>query len=146
MRVSAIAFLLGTTPLSVDAAAAAECPAGRGIYQGVAKPSHQLMFTGDDAGTLTLSGPKGRLAYKFRTTSSNGFSRDYVVLDGRNAPDSVLVYLDPDFRPPRGRGSAPFLVTPDLAVKFYYWEPFRARADYLDLLPGESWKLTGCVT
>ena len=106
-------------------------------------PFQELAFTGEK-GTLTLAKGRTRAAFSFTITQSNGFSRTYLAVSGKDAPSSVLMSFNPDFTPYRGDGSAPYLVTPDLAVGFYYWEPFRSRPDFMDLLPGDAWHLVRC--
>jgi hypothetical protein len=123
----------------------AQCPEGRGIYQAVMTPSHEMAFAGEK-GTLTLTKGRTRVSFSFAVTSTNGFSRTNIELPGKDAPTSVLMSFNPDFTPYRGEGSAPYLVTPDLPVSFYYWEPFRSRPDFMDLLPGDAWHLVRCAT
>ena len=36
------------------------------------------------------------------------------------------------------------MVILDLAVSLYYSTGFRERQDYVELLPGDAWKLLGC--
>ncbi|KTS10789.1 hypothetical protein SB2_12015 [Methylobacterium radiotolerans] len=106
--------------------------------------SHELVFSGEK-GTLTLSKGRARASFPFTVTSTNGFARTNIELPGKGAPSSVIMSFNPDFTPYRGEGSAPYLVTPDLPVSFYYWEPFRSRADFMDLLPGDAWHLVRCT-
>lgn len=126
------------------AAGPVQCPEGRGVYQAVMTSSHELAFAGEK-GTLTLTKGRTRASFPFTVTSTNGFSRTNIELPGKDAPTSVLMSFNSDFTPYRGDGSAPYLVTPDLPVSFYYWEPFRSRVDFMDLLPGDAWHLVRCT-
>ena len=125
------------------AAGSVQCPEGRGIYQAVTTSSHELAFAGEK-GTLTLTKGRTRASFPFVVTTTNGFSRTNIELQGKDAPASVLMGFNPDFTSYRGDGSAPYLVTPDLPVSFYYWDPFRTRSDFMDLLPGDAWHLVRC--
>lgn len=127
------------------AAGPVQCPEGRGIYQAVTASSHELAFAGEK-GTLTLTKGRSRASFPFVVTTTNGFSRTNIELPGKDAPTSVLMSFNPDFTPYRGDGSAPYLVTPDLPVSLYYWDPFRSRPDFMDLLPGDAWHLVRCTT
>ncbi|MBE7200298.1 MAG: hypothetical protein INR70_21175 [Parafilimonas terrae] len=127
------------------AAGSVQCPEGRGIYQAVAAPSHEMAFAGEK-GTLTLTKGRAHVSLPFTLTSTNGFARTNIEFTGKDAPTSVLMSFNPDFTPYRGEVSAPYLVTPDLPASFYYWEPFRSRADFIDLVPGDAWHLVRCAT
>lgn len=141
---SALAVAAALIANPCRAAGPAQCPEGRGIYQAVAVPSYELVFSGEK-GVLTLAKGRARASFPFTLTSSNGFSRTSLTLPGKDAPSSVVMSFNPDFTPYRGEGSAPYLVTPDLPVSFYYWEPFHSRPDFMDLLPGDAWHLVRCA-
>ncbi|MFF9388737.1 MULTISPECIES: hypothetical protein [unclassified Methylobacterium] len=108
------------------AEAIVQCPDRRGIYVPVSGQPHELKFTGS-TGTLTLRNGRARLTYAFALTHSNGFARTHIVVNGKDAPSSVVSGYNPDFTGYRGDGSASYLILPDLSVSFYYWEPFRSR-------------------
>ena len=137
----ALAIGLAST---AHAAAQVQCPDGRGVYQAVSAPSQELAFAGEK-GTLTVAKGRARASFPFTITQSNGFSRTHLEVAGRDAPSTTVMTLNPDFTPYRGDGSAPYIMTPDLPVGFYYWDPFRSRADFMDLLPGDAWHLVRCV-
>ncbi|MDE3744430.1 hypothetical protein [Methylobacterium radiotolerans] len=139
----ALALASALIASACHAAGAVECSAGRGIYQAVASPSHEMVFS-EENGSLTLTKGRARVSFPFVVTNTNGFARTNIEFKGKDAPTSVLMSFNPDFTPYRGEGPAPYLVTPDLPVSFYYWEPFRSRPDFMDLLPGDAWHLVRC--
>ena len=140
----AIAILIAITPGGgARAAGPVQCAEGKGVYQAVTGPAHEMTFAGDK-GTLALMNGRTRLVYPFAVTQSNGFSRTSIVVAGKDAPSSVAMSYNPDFTPYRGDGSAAYLVTPDLPVGFYYWEAFRSRPNHIDLLPSDAWRLVRC--
>ncbi|WP_244030646.1 hypothetical protein [Methylobacterium sp. E-016] len=122
---------------------ALECPNGSGVYRGTTTTTHELRFAGQDGGFLILSKGKARAVYPFTLTYSNGLARTYLVVTGKDAPSSVMMEFGPDFAPSKEKGSAPFIVTPELTAGFYYWDAFRSR-DQNELLPDSAWRLAGC--
>lgn len=139
------ALLLGSSWLTGAHAAPPDCPEDRAIYEGVAVPGRALAFTGPDKGVLTVANGKTRVTYPFTVSSSNGFARSYLAFGVEEAPTSVIMTLNPDFTPYRGKGAAPYLITPDLVVNFYYWPKIRSRPDHTDLLPADVWQLARCA-
>jgi hypothetical protein len=147
---AAVVAISGLIPAS--GAVAVECPAGQGVYQNVLDKRHTITFDGQHAGAVTFDSGRSKLKYRFEMWGSNGFSRLHMGIGstakeahGKKAiTTSVVLQLAADFAPYRGEGEAPFMVIPDLAVGLYYSNGFREREDYVELLPGDAWKLVGC--
>ncbi|TXM76593.1 hypothetical protein FV218_06500 [Methylobacterium sp. WL69] len=116
---------------------AVECPDRLGIYRGTTTTTNEIRFTTEAGGTIILSKGKARAVYPFTLTCSNGLARTYITVSGKDAPNSLMMEFGPDFAASKVQGSAPFMITPELAAGFYYWDAFQSR-NQNDLPPGSA--------
>jgi len=64
------------------------------------------------------------------------------MLGGLKDVDSVIMAKNADFTASQ-KGPAPFLITPDLPIKFYYGT-MEDKSGLHDFLPDDTWKLVSC--
>lgn len=128
-------------------AEASEClqPVYRGIKSGTL-----MKFLGEtgpavfkEHGVIETRSP--RRVFEFETTHSNGFSREYILLNetsGVHEVDSVLMRKQRDFT--SVEGPADYIITPDLPSKFYYATNQAGQEALHALSLDDTWKRVSC--